>query len=114
MPGAKLFRRSLSGQARLAPTDVAEPALPDIRAGPDRLRLGIERLKEASASGGLSVTVSPAFAAKWLLPRIERFQAGIPRHRRPARDQPEARRLRRAGDRHRRAVWRGQLARAQR
>ena len=76
--GAPLFHRSPSGQARLAPTDVAERALPEIRAGFDRLTLGVERLKEARASGVLTVTVSPAFAAKWLLPRIERFQAKCP------------------------------------
>lgn len=76
--GAPLFHRSPSGQVRLAPTDVAERALPEIRAGFDRLTLGVERLKEARASGVLTVTVSPAFAAKWLLPRIERFQAKCP------------------------------------
>lgn len=38
----------------------------------------MERLKEGSASGVLTVTVSPAFAAKWLLPRIDRFQIAWP------------------------------------
>jgi LysR family glycine cleavage system transcriptional activator len=42
--------------------------------------LGLERLRSGSAGGVLTVTVSPAFAAKWLLkrPRIERFQAAWP------------------------------------
>lgn len=53
-------------------------ALPDIRAGFERLGLGLERLKEAAANGVLTVTISPAFAAKWLLPRFERFQAVCP------------------------------------
>lgn len=76
--GAPLFHRSPSGKSRLVPTEAAERALPDIRAGLDRLRLGLERLKEATACGVLTVTVSPAFAAKWLLPRIDRFQAEWP------------------------------------
>ncbi|SAK64228.1 LysR family transcriptional regulator [Caballeronia pedi] len=76
--GTALFVRSSAGRARLVPNEIAERALPDIRAGLDRLSLGLERLKEASSSGVLTVTVSPAFAAKWLLPRIERFQSACP------------------------------------
>jgi LysR family transcriptional regulator, glycine cleavage system transcriptional activator len=73
-----LFHRSGGGRARLIPTDIAIRALPDIRAGFDRLNLGLARLKEASTGGVLTVTVSPAFAAKWLLPRIDRFQTAWP------------------------------------
>lgn len=76
--GTPLFLRSTSGRARLVATEAAERALPDIRAGFDRLAVGLERLKESSASAVLTVTVSPAFAAKWLLPRIDRFQAARP------------------------------------
>jgi LysR family glycine cleavage system transcriptional activator len=76
--GAPLFHRGTSGRTRLVLTEAAQRALPDIRAGFDRLSLGVARLKEGSASGVLTVTVSPAFAAKWLLPRIERFQAAWP------------------------------------
>ena len=76
--GTPLFLRNTSGKARLVATEAAEQALPDIRAGFDRLALGLERLKEGSASGVLTVTVSPAFAAKWLLPRIDRFQSVWP------------------------------------
>ncbi|MBU2858048.1 LysR family transcriptional regulator, partial [Acidithiobacillus ferrooxidans] len=60
---------------RLIPTEAAERALPDIRAGFDRLTLGMERLQDGSTSGVLTMAVSPAFAEKWLLPRIDRFQA---------------------------------------
>jgi len=73
-----LFHRSGGGRARLVPTDIAIRALPDIREGFDRLNLGLARLKEASTGGVLTVTVSPAFTAKWLLPRIDRFQAAWP------------------------------------
>ena len=76
--GSPLFVRSTSGRARLVTTGVAEQALPDIRAGLERLAVGLERLRSGSAGGVLTVTVSPAFAAKWLLPRIERFQAAWP------------------------------------
>ena len=76
--GVPLFSRASSGNARLVLTDVARQALPDIREGFDRLRLGMARLKEGSLSTGLTVTVSPAFAAKWLLPRIEHFQRAYP------------------------------------
>lgn len=76
--GKPLFIRATTGQHRLIPTEVAEMALPEIRAGFDRLTLGLARLKEGANSDVLTVTVSPAFAAKWLLPRIDRFQTAWP------------------------------------
>ncbi|HEJ5137696.1 transcriptional regulator GcvA [Pseudomonas aeruginosa] len=76
--GAPLFHRGASGRIRLIPTEAAERALPDIRAGFDRLTMGLERLQEGSANGVLTVTVSPAFAAKWLLPRIDGFHSAWP------------------------------------
>lgn len=76
--GTPLFHRNASGRVRLVATEAAERALPEIRAGFDRLAVGLERLKEGSPHGVLTVTVSPAFAAKWLLPRIEHFQAEWP------------------------------------
>ncbi|UWU23784.1 transcriptional regulator GcvA (plasmid) [Rhizobium sp. CB3060] len=76
--GAPLFHRSATGKTRLTLTESAERALPDIRAGLDRLGIGLERLRDSATSGILNVTVSPAFAAKWLLPRIDRFQARSP------------------------------------
>jgi len=76
--GTPLFHRGTSGRTRLAPTEAARRALPEIRAGFDRLSLGVSLLKEGAPNGVLTVTVSPAFATKWLLPRIERFQAAWP------------------------------------
>lgn len=76
--GAPLFHRNSSGRMRLVPTDTAKHALPDLRDGFDRLALGLERMKEATATSVLTVAVSPAFAAKWLLPRIDRFHARHP------------------------------------
>lgn len=76
--GTPLFHRASSGRARLTATEAAQRALPDIRLGFDKLAIGLERLKEASLNGVLTVTVSPAFAAKWLLPRIDKFQSACP------------------------------------
>ena len=76
--GVPLFQRATSGRVRLVPTEAAERALPDIRAGFNRLTLGLERLKEGSAKGVLTITISPAFASKWLLPRIDKFQSEWP------------------------------------
>jgi len=76
--GAPLFHRGSSGKSRLVLTEAAERALPDIQVGFERLALGLERMRESSFSEALTVTVSPAFAAKWLLPRIERFHAAWP------------------------------------
>ncbi len=76
--GTPLFQRSNSGRARLVATEAAERALPDIRAGFNRLALGLERLREVTGDSVLTVAISPAFAAKWLLPRIERFHQAWP------------------------------------
>jgi LysR family transcriptional regulator, glycine cleavage system transcriptional activator len=76
--GAPLFHRGTSGRSRLVPTDAALRALPDIRTGFDNLSLGLRRLREANSNDLLTVTVSPAFAAKWFLPRLDRFQAARP------------------------------------
>lgn len=76
--GKPLFIRATTGQQRLIPTEVAEMALPEIRAGFEHLTRGLTRLKEGANNEVLTVTVSPAFAAKWLLPRIDRFQDAWP------------------------------------
>ena len=76
--GSPLFHRGTRPGVRLVPTEAAERALPDIRAGFDSLTLGLERLKEGLGGGVLTVAVSPSFAAKWLLPRIERFRSEWP------------------------------------
>lgn len=76
--GAPLFHRATGGRTRLIPTESAERALSDIRAGFDRLNVGLSRLREGSTTGVLTVTMSPALAAKWFLPRIENFRAFCP------------------------------------
>lgn len=76
--GVALFERVNKGRFRLIPTQAAELALPDIRAGFEQITAGLEKLKVDPAEKALTVTVSPAFAAKWLLPRIHRFQSKWP------------------------------------
>lgn len=72
--GYPLLQRSKNRRASLIPTDIATRALPDIRAGFDALSTGMSILTEGASNGILTVTLSSAFAAKWLLPRIEHFQ----------------------------------------
>ncbi|ARI11242.1 MULTISPECIES: transcriptional regulator GcvA [Klebsiella] len=76
--GFPLFHRSNNRRAALLLTELAQRALPDIRAGFQSLNLGMTLLREGATNGILNVTISPAFAAKWLLPRIEDFQQRWP------------------------------------
>lgn len=76
--GLPLFHRQRRGSSRLIPTDTARTALPDLRAGLDHFASGLDRLRGAASTGILNVATSPAFAAKWLLPRIHRFQMTHP------------------------------------
>lgn len=73
--GVPLFTRTSSGRQRIIATEAAASALVDVRAGFDRLSIGMAKLKESASQNTLKLTVSPAFAAKWLLPRIEGFSA---------------------------------------
>jgi LysR family glycine cleavage system transcriptional activator len=76
--GVTLFHRSQSGPARLVLTEEGRAALPDLQAGFDLLSAAVERLKASVSRAVITVTVPPAFADKWLLRRVERFQAKHP------------------------------------
>lgn len=76
--GVELFRRSTAGPARLVLSDAARRALPDLQAGFDRLSAAVEQLKSSRGNLVIAVTVPPAFADKWLLPRVDRFRARYP------------------------------------
>lgn len=73
--GVALFHRSQSGPARLVLTEEARAAIPDLQAGFDLLSAAVERLKASVSRAVITVTVPPAFADKWLLRRVERFQS---------------------------------------
>src|SRR5262249_42673481 len=76
--GIELFHRSPAGPARLVLSDRAWAALPDLQAGFDHLATAFERLKANQPRIAINVTVPPAFADKWLLPRVEQFAAQHP------------------------------------
>ena len=68
--GASLFERGLDG---LTLTPEAVRGLPQIRRGFDLLGEGFEHLQPDPQNTGLSISVAPTFAVKWLVPRLHRF-----------------------------------------
>lgn len=73
--GIPLFRRV---NRQLLLTEAGAACLPGIRAAFDGLASAIEQISVGNDSGILNVSVAPSFAAKWLLPRLDRFQAAHP------------------------------------
>lgn len=71
--GAPLFRRGPQG---LEPAEPLRRALPLLIEGFDRLEEAAGRL--APGPRALTVSVAPSFAAKWLVPRLDRFHAAHP------------------------------------
>jgi LysR family transcriptional regulator, glycine cleavage system transcriptional activator len=59
-------------------TDAARTALPDLQSGFDLLSNAVERLRASKSRIAFTLTVPSAFADKWLLPRVERFQRRHP------------------------------------
>ncbi|MFZ4877221.1 transcriptional regulator GcvA [Janthinobacterium sp. Mn2066] len=78
--GTPLFLRSQSGAARLELTPQASLMLPDLQAGFDLLSAAVARVKHNGEHGSIALTVPPSFADKWLLARLERFQASYPQY----------------------------------
>lgn len=71
--GAPLFRRT---GRHVVPTAIAEAAAPSLREGFDRLFEGAQLLRAPDRKGRvISLSTPPAFASKWLLPRLDRFRA---------------------------------------
>jgi LysR family glycine cleavage system transcriptional activator len=73
--GVTLFRRT---KRALLLTDEAQAVLPGIREGFERLLAAVEQLGAVGKTGVLTVSLAPSFAVKWLLPRLDRFQAAHP------------------------------------
>ena len=73
--GVKLFER-LNRAIRL--TEFGERLLPGLRDGFDRLSEAMERVRPQNPDDLLVVTSGPAFAAKWLVPRLYRFVDDYP------------------------------------
>lgn len=73
--GAALFKRTPKG---LLLTDAAQTALPALREAFDRLGDAASLLTAAVDGRRVTVTAAPSFAAKWLVPRLGRFEAAHP------------------------------------
>ena len=73
--GVQLFRRLNRG---LLLTDAGQACLPGLQSDFDQLYEAIVRLRDIDSRGALSISVAPAFAAKWLVPRLERFDREQP------------------------------------
>lgn len=73
--GAPVFRRH---KRTLLLTDEAQASLPVLRDGFDRLAEAAGLLMARGDSGRLTVSVAPSLAAKWLVPRLDRFREAHP------------------------------------
>ncbi len=70
--GVALFRR-LHREVQL--TDAGRACLPGLRDGFARIAEAVARVHDVEKGGLITVSAAPTLAAKWLLPRIERFRA---------------------------------------
>ena len=59
-------------------TEAGQLCLPLLSEGFDRLSEAVARLEAGGDSGVLTVSVTPGFASKWLVPRLERFTEANP------------------------------------
>ena len=59
-------------------TDKAQASLPVLRDAFDKLATAANLLSAGTDSGKLTVSVAPSLASKWLVPRLDRFQATYP------------------------------------
>lgn len=70
--GVRLFHRL---NRALLLTDAGLAALPDLQEGLDKLAAAVEAARAGGPRAVLTVTVAPSLAAKWLIPRLQRFRA---------------------------------------
>jgi LysR family glycine cleavage system transcriptional activator len=73
--GVKLFKRVTRG---VVLTSVAQTMLPELREGFDRLASALARAHTGAARHRLVLSLTPSVAAKWLMPRLERFTSQHP------------------------------------
>jgi LysR family glycine cleavage system transcriptional activator len=69
-----LFKRG----KQLALSESASAAIPFLTEAFDRLELAANRLRGGNGAGPLVLSMPPTFAARWLIPRLEDFQAQHP------------------------------------
>jgi len=73
--GVPLFQRR--NKAVLL-TEAGQLCLPGVRDGFARLAEAVDSVRQLEATNILSVSTPPSFAAKWLVPRLERFRSANP------------------------------------
>src|SRR6202049_2102497 len=73
--GVRLFNRLNRSVELTASARVLLPGLSEAFAG---IQSSVRRLRAHNDTGTLTVTASPSFAAKWLVPRLHRFQTASP------------------------------------
>jgi LysR family glycine cleavage system transcriptional activator len=73
--GLSLFRR-LTRQLALTPA--GQRLFDDLRMGFDVLEAGVDKLRRPAASQAVTLTTNTAFAARWVLPRMEAFRKASP------------------------------------
>lgn len=73
--GVSLFRRL---NRQVEPTASARVLLPGLTEAFAGIQASVRRLRAHNDTGTLTVTASPSFAAKWLVPRLHRFQVQQP------------------------------------
>jgi LysR family transcriptional regulator, glycine cleavage system transcriptional activator len=74
--GVTLFRRTTR---KLVLTEQASSASENLRLAFDRIGMSVDIMRSSGRSGELSVSVTPAFATRWLVSRLARFQRKHPR-----------------------------------
>jgi LysR family glycine cleavage system transcriptional activator len=70
--GCPLFRRT---KRQLLLTDEGQACLPGLIESFDRMHEALDAIARVGHDGRLTVSVAPSLAAKWLVPRLDRFTA---------------------------------------
>jgi len=73
--GVQLFVREGRG---VHLTEAGKAALPALRLGFEKLAEAARLMRQPQRKHRVTVSVAPSFAAKWLVPRLERFNAAHP------------------------------------
>lgn len=73
--GVSLFRRLNRG---LLLTEAGQAFLPPLTGAFDAIAAAAERMKASDGAGPLTISTMASFAAKWLVPRLPRFQQRHP------------------------------------
>ena len=71
----KLFKRK---NRMILLTDEGQICLPFLSEGLDKLAQGVESILDLSIDKPLTITASPTFASRWLLPRLTSFRQQFP------------------------------------